>query len=642
MIDPVLGTLAVLGSSSARSRLDVVNTETGEVRTIAEHPPGNGIYGISRYGQGLAYGTRGGITRYTQRFHDPGAGPILWNTLSLQGPQKLSVCLTPDYLAESDTAGVHLWYDLDGPKPHSVALDTHGQMICALAPRDEFLTGLSANGGIRIWRTTDGTLVDVVESPAPPERCALVNLVPCFGIAVSYPTESGHVATYVHSTRRVEICPAHEGKCYAASALPDGLLTIGLSDGLVLLRDKRAGKPSTILHGPQDIIAGAAFAGITLTILFIDSRGATYVCRREGEALRLVRELPQKDYRSVAGPSPAELDAATARLKTDAIRRIARDLESRGASLPPEEAYELHGRLITLGAEPVSLEIYAQQAQKNQANEPMERLVELELRVRQAELLKCKLEAKDPRVLRPLLRRLDLLEELHQWGEALRLAEQLAAVNSNAVADHEMERLRDYAEAARAGKAVIELGDELPFDIIVGAANLLGQPVRGLFAVAFFSPIASGDVADRPDLVLDKYAWGRSQGANRFPGMPDLTLHEVWWLNASGGYRCETLFAGENTGLNGPHWVFACPLRPLSSGPLPVLALDTGPGPGAAPTVAESSAHNARVLDVHRRIDTEGKTAAWSRRTYRAVCEAVTAAACEIEASVLRATGARR
>lgn len=636
MTDVSLGTVAVLGTSSDHPRLDVIDMETGEVRTIAEHAPGNGIYAVSRCVRGLAYATRGGITRYTNDFLDVGGGPVTWKTLSPKGPQSLSVCLNRDFAATSDTSGAHLWFDLDAPDPPCLTLDTRGQTICALASLGEFVIGLGALGGLRVWRASDGVLVDAVESPAPPRRYALINLVQCFGQAVTYPAESGHLVTFILQDLRVDTFPAHQSEFYAVAALPEGLLTSGSSDGLVLLRQKSAGGPAGVLRGPYDIIAGAALAGITLTVLLIDVSGTARVYRQEGDELHLVCELPQTGYRSVAGPSPAELAAATTRQKTDETRRIVRDLESRGTSLPPEEVYEIHERLAALGAEPVSLEIRAQEAQRNQALDPKEILVELELRARQARLLEGRLEARDPRVLRAYMRYFDLLKELRQWEVALHLAERLAGISSNTMADDKIERLYQYVKATRCGDAVVDLGDELPFGIVVGAADILGRPMRGMFAVARFSPISCGDAADHPDLVLSKYAWVRPQVTHRSGGLPTLTWREAWWLDASGGYRCETLFAAEDAGLDRPHWVLAFPLRPLSWGPVPVLALDAGPGPSAASPVAETAAYNARILDVHRRIDAEGKAATWSRWTYRAVCQAVTAAANEMQALVLQ------
>jgi len=327
---------------------------------------------------------------------------------------------------------------------------------------------------------------------------------------------------------------------------------------------------------------------------------------------RVLFELSQSDYRSVAGPSLEELVAAETDLKTREARRIA-SLLKRG-HLSFDEAEELHGQLVSLGFESVSLEFDADEARENADSAAAAVPAELAVLVKQEQLL---LDL--PGAIPSLTRCAELLEQARQFGESAERYERVCRIQPDTLVASKAQSLREYVDAISRGEAIIVLTDDFPLDAVAEVAGVLKRAVVGRYAIAHLDPVWCGETPIDLGLVRARY---QEAGGKETPS--SASCRNLYWIDGGRGEQRKTFVVERDEAPQGCRIGLAFPFTPGANVVSPVLYLDVPDcavtaGGNDEPRPEDLALHNLHVREFNKQIPSDAELSAWVRKVSKLV-----------------------
>ena len=612
----MLGRIVALGCGGGHPCVEVRDMATGSVQPVDELAARHSGYALCRLGTLLLYGTRGGRVVLVRDILKALDGSPDLTVLRETGGQGLSAALSKGHEAVlSDTRSVTLWPQPEKDSQYTIQLQTCGERFCAIAFGEGVIHGLSMNGLLATWETLGGRLVNLVRGPAPPPAGAFVHLTPQDdGTHLFFPSVDGSLAGWECRTGRVEVVPAHDGPFYALLAYEDGLFSIGESDGRARFWSREERCVREEMSAPTGIVAGAVLPGLAPRFLLIDRSGRACIYERDKDALREVEVWSVQVFRSAAGPSSDEIRAVETALKRQEIERIIGELQAGEGRLSEPERAARHQRLVALGVEGASLELHGRDAHRQQETDPRQILVELRCRTRQQKLLPDTSEA-----VSPLLRYTDALEKVWLLRSVHEIRRRIARITQQQPSE-ELGRLAATVERLRKGEAVIELDTQAPFDLVLEAADIVGEALAGRYVVGYQASLPWPNSKIDSELVLAKYHKHVREVERE--DLSRANLQTLMWISKQGSEERCCICVDKDQG-PAPFLSVILSMTP-EKGALPVfIALCAQEDGIESQDLQDVRSHNADVMRYFRQVRDLNSSNAWCRHVHEAIAQAV-------------------
>jgi hypothetical protein len=513
----------LLGRGGPQPGVDRLPLNETDVVRLMELPPGRSVYAVDADATGttIAAGSRGGTIHV---LHGE-------NSVCLeQGAPVLAVCLLDgSRLASTDTLGrCFLWQPLKDLQ-HPRFMATEGDRICSLLGLpDGHLLGLSSEGRLLWWDTHTGEMVQSVDCPAPPEKLALVRLLPWPNQnIIVYPAIGGQVALCILEKHRIRTWDAHEGDCYAIFFAGASLCTIGRDDGLMRVWNTRGTQLGQYL-APKGAIAAEATSD-DRGVLVVTDDGHAQVYERESGVLRLKETLAGADYRTVRGPTSETRKSVFEEQRRARGRKLCQQIQEKLNARETEGLDSLHQQLVDLGYSAISLALQAQQGAREHNI-----IAELQARHSLAQIL----PPNQPNATNSLLRHAKSLEGAWLLPEALTILGKVKAADDDAAPSEWLDRT---AKAMTGEGWVVD--PDLPVPDLIEAATVVGKPLSGRWVLSRFEPIPFPERRLAATELVKKYEQVRQEDGRA--GLPCARLQDTPWLSRSMPVTVETvLLAG--------------------------------------------------------------------------------------------------
>ena len=511
-------TSLVLGAGGPQAGVQVVCPDTLEVSALLALPPGHSTYAVDVDVEQsiIAVGTRGGLIEVVC-VTDAVAGPHRYRRF-IQGASILSVCLIPDgRVVATDTAGRCLVWDPAADAEHPTAWKTEGCLVGGLVglPGNR-MAGLTREGTLLIWDAAHGRLIRCIEGPTPATKLALFRMRywPAHG-AIAYPAANGRLVIMEISDFKVRTYSAHPGGFHVVIVEGAQLHTIGTKDGLLKTWPTPAGPADEQCTAPKGVISGDVVPDGSRRLLLVNENGRAIIYDTQDGDLHVVRRLPGKQYRCVAGPSSQARHAAEERRRLTVARNLVAQAQQKLDANQLDGTEHLRARLADMGYESVSHGIAARRAAHAQ---------DVIGELRSLHRLSLLVASKGSSGHQWLERYASLLEFVWQLNGTCRIRNYIGNDDNGYATGDWLQRAIDLMT----GEDWVAQPNA-PIPLLIEAATLMERPFIGCWAIQVSRPVDFPDRQLTAEKLADKYEQvRREQGASDLPAAEATMLS---WLS---------------------------------------------------------------------------------------------------------------
>lgn len=557
--------MTLLGAGGQDPRVDIIDTESLEMRTSIGLPPMHSAYAIDVdwHGERFFVGTKGGDIYNIVDFLDQGLRDRLPSRTLIQGAPILSVShVGHSRLVASDIAGRCLLWETERDEI-PITLETKGEVICSLLTlHEQQVVGLSSEGIFFNWNLAGPELLYARHVCPPPPIGGLIKMVfwPA-AQAIVYPGRRGDLNVYDPEKDNMREIKAHDGAFYALCLLGETLLTIGMQDRCLKLWMPDSKQPFCDLIIPDEILSVSHLGGLKSEILLIDSKGVARTYVLDEDDLVGDRHLDGKDYRVSISP-PSQMIAAHSEMrKEQEAHEIWAELRDPGRS--DQGATEMYlSRLEELGYKHVTMALQAEKLEK-EGN-----IVE-SLRLRSALV---QMLPEHPAACPSFERYAVSLDRLWLLPEAEKTYQWISRIDPNYHFSLDFDRISRIAELMRTSDWTIE--PDIPVRDIIAACNALNQMFKGRYAIKKLPPFHCRRKILDSETITEKYEEiQRTSGQESWPAVES---KNHWWISRTETYEIEIVMFGKapRNDINGLR--FALQVFPHAQGTVvvPVVLFD--------------------------------------------------------------------
>jgi hypothetical protein len=584
--------LVFLGAGGAHPRVDAWNVDSGEIHEFVEFPPMHSAYaiGVNWETGTLAVGTKGGLIYLIDSAQNQGSDKPVVTRKLLQGAPLVSACwVSASLVAASDTAGRCLLWRTDADVPPRPFYVGEGIICSLVTTADELAAGLSSEGKIIFWRIPEGRLVQTVKVPAPPPMSALVRMVywPSRNVFIC-PGAQGSISLYDLERDCLTELHAHQGALYAISPFDECLVTAGIEDHRLKVWPPDCDRPTYDFRVQERFISAGEVCGWPPKLLLIELHGSARTYMVEGGELLHISRLAGSEYRVVAAFPSEELQALYARKKHEEVHRIVTDIRYSEGRASEDAVNGMHGRLIDMGYEPVSLALRAEQAEQKGD------IVEgLKLRSALIQML----PEDHPNACPSMERYASLCEKAWQVNEAVSVYQRIRSTDPTFPILMRTTNLAQMAALVAENHWVIEPDIEL--EVIIASATALGKRFFGRYMIKKLGPEPCGSVTS--EAVVEKYE--QVGGKSRDKRLPAAVIERIWWLSRAGADEIDliTFGDGQTNGIKGLQVALQVLYVDLDTVLIPTLLFDWRETRGGQSTEEEDECVRKALADLRKK-----------------------------------------
>jgi len=512
----------LLGAGGRQPGITAYEPIAGRLEKVMSFSRGHSVYSISVSPAGDAFvaGTRDGELYWIEQKVEGGTAEGHSMQKHLQGAGVLSSCwLDATTIAASDTAGRCLLWRRGDHRARK--LPTAGRTVCSLFKLDgEQLVGLCLEGELLIWNWLECRLVRTLSAPVFHGISALVNIIYWRQAScLVWPGPDGSIVLWNTDSGAIRAVSAHSGPMYAICVQGDMLLTIGKSDGSMKHWLPDGFHPAGSCQAPEGIISASIWADRAYRMLLVSETGQACVYGLSNGGLNFIERLAGHDYRIALGPEPGEFETMCKRHETEEVQSIACRIKEKVKRFESDGLDDLHGRLVELGYEHVSLVLRGEEYRQRK-----DLVSELGAYNRLAALVTLS----DEGARSSLLRYGMLLRTCWQLRTAYDLYKSLAETcpHDKQIEDV-IERLAPYVAVIEQNEFVIE--SEVSIADVIRAATLLGAAFHGQYLVRALEPQGTACRGIVPSVFIEKYEHMRL--SNSGLSLPRAEEKSIWWLS---------------------------------------------------------------------------------------------------------------
>lgn len=512
--------MTLLGAGGQDPRVDVIDTDSLELRASLALPPVHSAYAIDVdwNRERFFVGTKGGHIYKIDDLWDQDSGDCLPYRILIQGAPVLSVAhVGGSRLVVSDIAGRCLLWETDRDE-NPISMENKGEIVCSLlALHNQTVVGLSSEGIFFNWDLSVPELLYARYVCPPPPIGGLIKMVywPA-AEAIVYPGRRGDLTVYDPEKNNVRNIKAHDRTFYAFCLVGEALLTIGMQDRNLKLWMPDSKQPFRNLIIPDDILSVSYLGGLKRKILLIDSKGVARTYTVDEENLVLDRHLHGKDYRVSISPTFQMIEARDKMRKEEEAHEIWTKL--REPSWSNQEATETYLlRLEELGYKHVTMALQADKMEK-EGN-----IVEC-LRLR-SELVGMLPEHTGAC---PSFENYAIcLDKLWLLAEAEKICKWILEIDSNYHFSLDFDRISRIRELMEKGQWTIK--PDISVRDIIAACNALSQMFMGCYAIKKLSPFHCRRKILDSETIARKYE--EIQKTSRQESWPAVEPKKYWWIS---------------------------------------------------------------------------------------------------------------
>jgi hypothetical protein len=531
MREPTQNKLGVfLGAGGEEPRVDNIDFDTLERKTLARFPIGHSAYALDFdwKNRRFSVGTKGGLIHIFDDFSDHQVLECRPSRSFLQGAPVLSVShVGKSKLAASDTAGrCFLWEIRGEQKP--LQLETGGSVVFSLlALSENSLAGLSSKGTFLRWNLSESELSHERPVSLPPPMGGFVRLVSWDAAkALAFPNIKGELVIYDPEKDVARKIKAHDGAFYALCVFGESLLTLGLSDGVLRLWAADSRRPLCEFSGPTGILSVSSLGFSNQRLLLVTSEGKAQTYLLDKKGLYFDKRLEGLHYRVSFSPPFQIMEAHENARKDSEAHELWTHLANVNQS-DPGAAESYLSRLSAIGYEHVALAFRADQMEKagNLAES-------IKLRADLSQML-----PESPRACPSIEKYAAMLDRAFLFAEAETMCKRILRIDPSYRFQIDFNRISKNAELMKTNRYTIE--PDIAIKNLVHAANALGRVFSGCYLQKKLRSLHCSRIILNPQAIAKTYL--EVQKRSKQP-LPAIEVEKGWWI--SGTESLEMEFVG--------------------------------------------------------------------------------------------------